>query len=359
MTVQIKLNERHHKVLQATIKHYIATAEPVGSKTLMEEYDFSVSAATIRNAMGKLEKAGFLYQPYTSAGRIPSDSGYRVYVNQILTAHNTTRFRINSFLDETWLNLSGRYEVLFQKITNILAEISGCIALVTLPQLTGNIIHHLQLVRVANDKIMLVIVIDNYQTESFVLDIRELKPDTENSHPEIVDSELEILSNFLNHKLKGQSIREINHLDSNSLDQEFKHYAEFISDLLTKIKSTYRLNSSTPIMIQGISKMVKQPEFSQIEQVQILLHLLEKEQEKLLPLVFNLRDYEDSLSKVKITIGSENPLESMQLCSLISANYYQGNSIAGSVGIIGPTRMPYEETIALVESTADYLSENL
>ncbi len=358
MTVHIKLNERHHKVLRATIKHYIATAEPVGSKTLMEEYDFSVSSATIRNAMGKLEKAGFLYQPYTSAGRIPSDSGYRVYVNQILTDHNTTKFKINSFLDETWFNLSGRYEVLFQKITNILAEISGCIALVTLPQLTGNIIHHLQLVRVANDKIMLVIVIDNYQTESFVLDIRELKPDTENSHPEIVDGELKILSNFLNHKLKGQSIGEINHLDSNSLDTDFQIYKDFINFLVTKIKLNYNFFQSTPILLQGFSQLVNQPEFACIDQIKILLNFLEKEQKQLLPLVYNINDNLEE-QKIKIHIGSENPLESMQSCSLISAYYYQEDYPVGSVGIIGPTRMPYEQAIALVQSTANYLSEKI
>lgn len=359
MIAEVSLNERYKKILQATVKHYIATAEPVGSKTLIEEYNISVSSATVRNVMGKLEKAGFLYQPYTSAGRIPSDSGYRIYVDQLITNDYQSKFSLAQIFQQNLNFLKGHSEFILQKITQILADLSGCIALITFPQMTNNILYHLQLLRIGENKIMLVMVIDNYQTESVILDQQDLWKNKHSDFEEMLDQELQILSNFLNHKLKGKSLNEISDLDWSELDQEFKHYAEFISDLLTKIKSTYRLNSSTPIMIQGISKMVKQPEFSQIEQVQILLHLLEKEQEKLLPLVFNLRDYEDSLSKVKITIGSENPLESMQLCSLISANYYQGNSIAGSVGIIGPTRMPYEETIALVESTADYLSENL
>lgn len=358
MTVHIKLNERHQKVLQATIKHYIATAEPVGSKTLLKEYDFSISSATIRNTMGKLEKAGFLYQPYTSAGRIPSDSGYRVYVDQILTEDNPSNFGINSFFDDTWLDLSGRYEILFQKIAHILAEVSGCIALVTLPQITGNIIHHLQLLRVANDKIMLVMIIDNYQTESVVLDIKELKPDVDNYHPEIIDSELEILSNFLNHKLKGQSLREIKHLDSNSLDNDFKLYQDFINFLVTKIKSNYSFFPSTQIFFQGFSKLVNQPEFSCIEQLKKLLYFLEKEQKQLLPLIFNINENAEE-RKIKVHIGSENPLESMQSCSLVSAYYFQGDYPAGSVGIIGPTRMPYKEAIALVQSTVNYISEKI
>lgn len=358
MTVQIILNERHRKILQATVKHYIATAEPVGSKTLIDEYDFSVSSATIRNVMGKLEKAGFLYQPHISAGRIPSDSGYRVYVDQLIDTENTMKFPVDRILNNTMKTVSGRYEILFQKITNILADLSGCIALITLPQIASNIVHHLQLVRLANDKIMLVMVIDNYQTESILLDSNQLKIPHDDDCQEMLDRELEILSNFLNHKLKGKSLTEINSLDWSELSNDFLLYADFINNLLNKIKANFRLSNNTTICTQGLSKLVQQPEFSHIEQIKILLQLIEKEQDQLLPLVFNTQ--ENILDqKVKITIGSENPLESMQFCSLISAYYYQGEYPAGSVGIIGPTRIAYEYAIALVESTANYLSKQL
>jgi heat-inducible transcriptional repressor len=359
MIVQITLNERHQEILQAIIRHYIATAEPVGSKTLIDEYNFRVSSATIRNVMGKLEKAGFLYQPYTSAGRIPSDSGYRVYVDQLINIDNSVRFPLNQFLDSKIKTGFNRYEILFQKITNILADLSGCIALITLPQVASNILYHLQLLRLANDQIMLVMVIDNYQTESVLLDSRQLKILHDDDSTEIIDRELEILSNFLNHKLKGKSLTQINNLDWSELNDDFKVYADFINNLLMKIKSSYHLSNTTPILIQGFSKLVQQPEFSHIEQIKILLNLLEKEQDLLLPLIFNINEYDNSWQKVKIRIGSENPLESMQFCSLISAYYYQGEYPVGSVGIIGPTRMAYEQAIALVESTADYLSEKL
>jgi heat-inducible transcriptional repressor len=358
MTVQIILNERHRKILQATVKHYIATAEPVGSKTLIDEYDFSVSSATIRNVMGQLEKAGFLYQPHISAGRIPSDSGYRVYVDQLIDTENTMRFPVDRILNHTMKTVSGRYEILFQKITNILADLSGCIALITLPQIASNILHHLQLVRLANDKIMLVMVIDNYQTESLLLDSQQLKIPHDDDCQEMLDRELEILSNFLNHKLKGKSLTEISSLDWSELSNDFLVYADFINNLLTKIKANYRLSNNIPILTQGLSKLVQQPEFAHIEQIKILLKLIENEQDQLLPLVFNTKDNQ-LCQKVKISIGSENPLESMQFCSLISAYYYQGEYPAGSVAIIGPTRMAYEYAIALVESTADYLSKQL
>lgn len=360
MTVQIKLNERHQKILQATIKHYIATAEPVGSKTLLQQYDFAISSATIRSVMGKLEKAGFLYQPYTSAGRIPSDSGYRIYVDRLLDLeHNQNKFPVEKLLDTTWQYFAGSYDIIFQKIANILADLSGCIALITLPQTNSSILHHLQLLRLPNEEIMLVMVIDNYQTESFVLDSNQLITNDEEYSPEIVDRELEILSNFLNHKLKGKSIKEITSLNWQELDQDFKNYADFINVLLTKIKSKQIASQSQPILLQGFSKLVQQPEFTQIEQIKILLNFLEQEQEQLFPLVFNLNSDDISAQKVQIRIGKENPLESMQSCSLISAYYSQDNYPVGSVGIIGPTRLPYEQAIALVESTADYLSEKL
>lgn len=355
MTVQNKLNERHQKILQATVKHYIATAEPVGSKTLIQEYDFSFSSATVRNVMGKLEKAGFLYQPYTSAGRIPSDSGYRIYVDRLLTPDTQRTSTLQQTLKVHLKSLQGHYETLFKKITQILSDLSGCVAFVTLPPTMGNILHHLQLLRISEGKIMLVMVIDNYQTESILLDFNDFHFTENEIFLDTIDRELQILSNFLNHKLKGHSLLNLVELNWSELNDNFQQYAHFINSLLSKIRQNYRLAHQPLIMVQGIAKMIRQPEFSHIEQLQILLQLLEEEQEKLLPLVLDVES--PSETKVKITIGSENPLQSMQYCSLISANYHQKNYAIGSVGIIGPTRIPYEDVIILVESTANYISQ--
>lgn len=353
MNVQHSLNQRHEKILKALIKHYIATAEPVGSKTLLQEYDFMVSSATIRNVMGKLEKAGLLYQPYTSAGRIPSDSGYRIYVDKLINPDHTFKNKIAELLPKKIDFQNWSYEELLQKTTEVLANLSGCIALITMPQKVNNILQHLQLVRVSQTQVILILVIDSYQTESILLDVPNFQNLTE-INEKLIDNELLMLSNFLNSKLKGKSLSELSNLDWTELDQEFKHYTDFINFLLQKINSRYQLSTSTPIMIKGISEVVRQPEFSHIEQVQMLLYLLEQKQEQLLPIICDL-----SFSKVKVSIGAENSLKSMHPCSLVSAIYKQGNNNMGSVGIIGPTRMFYEKAIALVESTADYLSESL
>lgn len=356
------LSERYQKILKATIKHYIATAEPVGSKTLIKEYDFMVSSATIRNAMGQLEKAGFLYQPHTSAGRIPSDSGYRIYVDQLITPDDEKRDKLDKLLTKKLNKPSWSYEALLQRATKILANLSGCIALITMPQNANNILNHLQLIRVGNKQVMLILVIDSYQTESVLLENPDFMQNSESITLDVIDSELQILSNFLNSKLKGRSLCEISNLDWTELDQEFQRYTNFINTLLQEINTRYQLSDSNHLIIQGISEVIRQPEFSQIEQVHNLIHLLEKEQKKLLPLMFDISDKNQSNSsfpQVKVSIGSENPLKSMHPCSLISTIYRQKNNAIGCVCLIGPTRMFYENAIALVESTAEYLSETL
>jgi len=352
-----RLSDRSQQILRATVRHYISTAEPVGSKTLAQEYDFSVSSATIRNAMGRLEKAGLLYQPHTSAGRIPSDSGYRLYVDRLMTPDETWGRQIEKVYSKQ-LNLGAcSFEVLLRRAAQILATLSGQIALITSPQGTANVLRHLQLLQVNATQVMLIIVTDSYQTQSVLV---ELPPSLEaTSDRDLAEGELQILSNFLNHQLRGRSLWDLANLDWGELDREFKCYADFLQILLGQIASYSQLPSSTPIMIQGISEVLRQPEFSQLQQVQMLLHLLEDEQEQLLPLMFALPEFEGDNKRVSVRIGSENPLEPLSTCTLISANYYQGETPVGSIGVLGPTRMLYENAIAMVKAAADYLSEAL
>jgi heat-inducible transcriptional repressor len=359
MRVKPNLNERYQHILRVTIQHYIATAEPVGSRTLAEEYDLSVSSATIRNAMGHLEKVGLLYQPHTSAGRIPSDSGYRIYVDKLIDPDKILEQKIKkSFTKElNWDRWS--LEATLQRATQILATLSGYIALVTMPQNPNNRLRHLQLVQVNPKQVMLILVTDSYQTQSILFDRPVSTCERQEESEEIVEQELQILSNFLNDKLRGRSLLEISSLDWSELDREFQHYADFLRTLLKELSTRSEFSTSTPMMIRGISELLRQPEFSQLHQAQTLLHLLEEEQERLWPLIFEISEPETSAKKVSIRIGSENPLEQMRTCTLISSVYKQGDVPVGSIAVIGPTRMLYENAIALVESTAEYLSSAL
>jgi len=352
------LTDRQQYILWATVRHYIATAEPVGSKALAEEYNLNVSSATIRNAMGALEKAGLLYQPHTSAGRIPSDSGYRIYVDQLIVPSEPLTRQVEQLLTERLHREEGSFEALLHGAAQILATISGCIALITLPQARSHRLRHLQLVQVDPDRVMLIVVTDAYETTSVLMEL----PKSEEGNPtdaETVERELQILSNFLNSQLRGRSLLEITTLDWNELDREFQRYGDCLRSLLTELARRTTAPIAAPIMIRGVSEVLRQPEFSELQQVQTLLHLLEEEQDQLWPVIFAMPELEMGKRRATIRIGAENPLAPMRICTLISANYHQGTVPVGSVGVLGPTRMVYENAIAVVEAAADYLSDAL
>ena len=358
MSDKPNLNKRHQNILKATIEHYIATAEPVGSKVIAQEYNFNVSSSTIRNVMGRLEAAGLLYQPHTSAGRIPSDFGYRLYVDRLLIHNETLAKKLEQSLQEKLPKEKvSNFEALIQRSTKILSALSGYIALITFPQSPSDTLRHIQLVHVSSGHIMLILVTDSYQTESILMESSPFVSQQDQLDDDVITGELQILSNFLNHKLKGRSLSEIATLNWQGIDQEFEHYADFLKMLSQEIHSHLKPSDDTPIVVHGIAEALRQPEFSQLKQVQTLLYLLEEEPKQLWSVIFTLPDKDNSNKKLTIKIGSENPLEPMRTCTLISAIYCIDDTPVGSVGVIGPTRMLYDNTITLVETTADYLSD--
>ncbi|MEH1790623.1 heat-inducible transcriptional repressor HrcA [Nostoc sp.] len=369
--MEVQLTNRQQHILWATVRHYIATAEPVGSKALVEEYDLGVSSATIRNVMGVLEKSGLLYQPHASAGRVPSDSGYRIYVDQLITP--SLRSRSMSQTDATRTETLGRevevalqkqlqwqdrsLETLLQGAAQILATLSGCISLITIPQTTTALLRHLQLVQIEAGQIMLIVVTDGYETHSKLMDLSPTPEETQRDS-EVIDRELQIVSNFLNSHLRGRSLLELAYLNWSELDQEFQRYGEFLKNSVAELTRRTLAPTATQIMVRGVSEVLRQPEFAQLQQVQTIIHLLEEEQDQLWRLIFEEPEPEEGgKPKVTVRIGAENPLEPIRTCTLISSNYRRGSIPVGSVGVLGPTRLDYESAIAVVASAADYLSE--
>ncbi|MEH1814361.1 MAG: heat-inducible transcriptional repressor HrcA [Nostoc sp.] len=369
--MEVQLTNRQQHILWATVRHYIATAEPVGSKALVEEYDLGVSSATIRNVMGVLEKSGLLYQPHASAGRVPSDSGYRIYVDQLITpslrsrsASQTDAIRAETLGREVEVALQKHLqwedrslETLLQGAAQILATLSGCISLITMPQTTTALLRHLQLVQIEAGRIMLIVVTDGYETHSKLMDLSPTPEETQRDS-EVIDRELQIVSNFLNTHLRGRSLLELANLNWSELDHEFQRYGEFLKNSVAELTRRTLAPTATQIMVRGVSEVLRQPEFSQLQQVQTIIHLLEEEQDQLWRLIFEEPEPEDGgKPKVTVRIGAENPLEPIRTCTLISSNYRRGSIPVGSVGVLGPTRLDYESAIAVVASAADYLSE--
>lgn len=355
--MQLHLTNRQQNILWATVRQYIATAEPVGSKALIEGFDLGVSSATIRSVMGVLEKSGLLYQPHTSAGRIPSDSGYRIYVDQLIKPSETLGKEVETVLQKhlRWEDWS--LEALLQGAGQILATLSGCITLITMPQTTTAKLRHLQLVQIESGKIMLIVVTDSYETHSKVMDL--FPPTSENKpEAEVIDHQLQIVSNFLNTHLRGRSLLELGYVDWSELDQEFQSYGELLKSSLVELTHRALAPATTQIMVRGIGEVLRQPEFSQVQHVQTIIQLLEEEQDQLWHLICEEAGMDDpNKSKVTVRIGTENPLEPIRTCTLISAIYRRGSVPVGSVGVLGPTRLDYESAIAVVAAAADYLSE--
>lgn len=356
MLAPITLSARQQHVLWATVRQYVTTAEPVGSKVLTREYDLKISPATVRHAMGVLEKAGLLFQPYTSAGRIPSDHGYRLYVDNLIHPSHGIAQQVDSRLTEA-LNWDGwSLEALLKGAAQILSTLSGYLTLITVPQKCEATIRHLRLVLLDSTQVLLTVVLDSLETQSMVIQLPPIEAD--NAYLDAVEHELKILSNFLTTHLMGHPLVRIAELDWGKLGREFQRYSKTLQDSIQILAQRNQALETTQFVISGLGEVLRQPEFATTQQVQAIVHLLEEEQAQLWPLVFETSlDKDEPHRRVKVLIGSENPLEPMQSCALVSATYSRGTLPLGSVSVVGPTRMLYENAIAAVEAAADYLSE--
>jgi len=365
-TMAIKLTQRQENILRATVKHYISTAEPVGSKAIAHEYQLKISPATIRNDMGRLERSGLLFQPHTSAGRVPSDSGYRLYVNRLMTPSALIATEVADLLESRLQPQQVSLEALLRHAAQILAQLTGCLALVTLPQSSQVEIRHVKLVLIEARKVMLILITDDYQTQSSMIDLPALRSPHEPDR-EALEQELQLLGNFLNHHLAGCSIQDLNSLDWQELGQEFQHYVSIIQQVCADLMTQIQPQGTGSVLFGGLSEVLRQPEFTELKQAHTLIHLLEEQNSDLWPLMWQrqstqvlaLEDNEQDAVNISIRIGSENDLEPIQTCALISTTYQHGPNAQGCLGVIGPTRMAYEKVIAMVQGTSSYLSTAL
>lgn len=350
------LNARQQQVLWATVRQYVMTAEPVGSKILAQEYDLKVSPATVRHAMGVLEKAGLLFQPHTSAGRVPSDFGYRLYVDDLIHPPRKVAKQVDARLSTTLKWDGWSLEALLRGAAQILSTLSGYLTLITMPYRREVTIRHVQLMPLEATQVLISVVLDSLETQSLVV---QLSPTEVNVTHDLdaVEREFKILSNFLTTHLMGHPIDKIVELDWGELDREFQRYATTLKDAITLLAKRNQSLETTQFVMSGLSEVLRQPEFSEAQQVQAIIQLLEEEQAQLWPLVFETDTGDNSGRRVRVLIGSENPLEPMQGCALVSSTYCKNEVPIGSVSVLGPTRMMYDNAIAAVEAAAGYLSE--
>ncbi|MBD2187649.1 heat-inducible transcriptional repressor HrcA [Pseudanabaena mucicola] len=345
-----QLTHREQKVLWATIDHYIHTAEPVGSKALVSEYDFDISPATIRNVMNMLDRSGLLYQPHTSAGRVPSDSGYRVYVDELIDPASELTYSKHQFLASKSERLGkSSLDGVLRDVAQILSTLSGCIAVITAPNMQTMRIRHLQLVMVDHCKVMAIAVSDTYHTASITMDLPS------ETKPEVLEGELNILNNFLNEHLRDKNWSELSStLQWDDLDRQFQQYSVLLQQSLQQLMKLCDRTALGQMFISGLTELLRQPEFSNLQQVQNIVQLLEADRASLMALIV---DQPSPTNSVSIRIGSEISIEPIQNCTFISSTYLCDDKPVGTVGVLGPTRLGYTRAIASVQAAALHLTD--
>ncbi|MTI49382.1 heat-inducible transcriptional repressor HrcA [Sporosalibacterium faouarense] len=336
----MKLNDRKLKILQAIIHSYITSAEPVGSRAISKKYELGVSPATIRNEMADLEELGFLTQPYTSAGRIPSDKAYRLYVNGLLQRERKI-MKEKEGMKKLLAQEIGEIEKLLQNSAKILSKITNYTSLAIAPQVKESKLKHIQLVPVDETKILVVIV-----TESGLVKNAILRVDNN-----LTTNHLNRISNFLNSKLKGHNIANLRNEIEDNLIKEMYKFKNTIDSIIPLVNQTLDSHKGDSLYSEGVTNIFDFPEYSDIEKAKAFLSFIEN-RDSVLDMLINT-----GFNDIEIRIGEENNYEEIKDCSLITATYRFNGKTIGKIGVIGPTRMEYSKVISVVRSLALVLSE--
>ena len=344
-----ELTDRERRVLEAVVRTYVETAEPAGSRTVARKFSLGVSPATIRNTMSDLEEKGYLYHPHTSAGRIPTDLAYRLHVDHFIHSTTLTAADEERLMEELGPLGSSALERLIRRAIRALSLLTLELGLAVVPRLESAILEKLELIQVSSDKILLVATIRSGLVRTVYVDLPgEVPSDT-----------LVTLTHLLNERLAGLTLREIRETlpdrlrDSNpddgaATEELLNIFIESGSDLFN-----WPDLDEAEVHLGQTSVLAAQPEFTSGERLKDLIELTERRE--LFARALDTRQHPGGL---KITIGAENDLEELSDFTLVTSEYRAGG-LTGVIGVIGPTRMPYEKVIAIVDYTSTLVNRIL
>ncbi|MBQ2975031.1 MAG: heat-inducible transcription repressor HrcA [Phascolarctobacterium sp.] len=332
------LNDRKKKILQLIIEDYISTAEPVGSRTIARKYDLGISPATIRNEMSDLELLGYLEQPHTSAGRVPSAQAYRFYVDSLIEPGSLTdndMALINSWYKERRRNIDD----IFQSTAKILSRMTQNVSMVLANKDTGAVFRYIKFLPLDSSHAILCIVTDDGNVDNCVVEIPlGMRPE-----------EMDYLAGRISSVLEGKELSEISDELLSALHMDVAEDKVLFTSFLQAIKRMSRKQNEQRVFLGGTKQLLNQPEFRDVERVKSLLGILEEEKVVRDLLVAG----EDS--GLKITIGTENKFTGIQDCSMVQATYRLNGKIVGTMAVLGPTRMEYGKVITVMDYLHKYL----
>ena len=331
----VTLDERKKKILKAIIKTYMETEEPVGSRTISKYADLNVSSATIRNEMSDLTDMGYIIQPHTSAGRIPSDKGYRLYVDELMKEKEEEISEIREMMIEK----TDKMEKMLKQVAKVLASNTNYATMISVPQYRGNKIKFIQLSRVSDLQLVAVVVSDNNLVRNQIIELDE----------SMDDQTILKLNLLLNTNLNGIPIQDINLGMIARLKEQAGIHSGVVATVLDAVAATIHVDEDDmEIYTSGTTNIFKYPELADKSRASELIDAFENKEDLLDLARERMADTENT--GIQVYIGDEMPTRSMKDCSVVTVTYELGEGMQGTIGIIGPKRMDYEKVVDSLKS---------
>ena len=325
-----ELDDRKKKILKAIIKTYMETGEPVGSRTISKFADLNVSSATIRNEMSDLTDMGYIVQPHTSAGRIPSDKGYRLYVDELTREKEAEIAEIRDLMIEK----SDKMDKVLKQVAKVLATNTNYAAMVAVPQYKGSTLKFIQLSRVNERQLIAVVVCEGNVIRNQIINIDE----------EMDDQTILKLNLLLNTNLNGIPIQDINLGMIARLKEQAGSHSGVVATVLDAVAATIHVEEEDmEIYTSGATNIFKYPELADKEKATELISAFEEKHELADLVKEQMSDGENT--GIQVYIGNESPIQTMKDCSVVTATYELGEGVRGTIGIVGPKRMDYEKVM--------------
>jgi len=337
------LNSRHQGVLRAIVVDYIRTAEPVGSRTISRKYGFSLSPATIRSTMADLEEMGYVAQPHTSAGRVPTDQGYRLYVDVLMDRPRLSRAEVQR-IEQRVNPPAGEVEDVLRETGRLLSALSPYVAVVLAPKLHDRQFRRVQFVSVSRDQALAVLVTDGDLVHHKIVKLDQ----------EMSQDDLDQASRYLTDLLQGRTLGEVRRLLVTQMAKEKAQYDRLLAQALRLGADALSQEGEVDVYVAGADHITEQPEFADLDKMKALFRAFE-EKSKLVKILDECLTGEN----IKVFIGHEVPVWDLEGLSVIAAPYRWGTRPLGVLGVLGPTRMDYGRALALVETTARLVSRAL
>ncbi len=337
----MELSERKQKILEVIIRTYMESGEPVGSRTVSKYTDLNLSSATIRNEMADLEELGYILQPHTSAGRIPSDKAYRLYVDTMLQRKDKEIAQMQGLMVEK----ADKIDLLLKQVAKLLAQNTNYTSMVTKPKYEHKKIKFIQLNKIADRQMLVLVILDNNHVNNKLIELSE----------DLEDNVVAQMNFLVNTALNGLDFTEINMAIMQKIKDQAGEYADLVSSVLDCISEVMAEEDDSEIFTSGATNILKYPELSDKENMTGLLSTFEEKQMLAAWANDNTAAKDEKEHGIQVYIGEESPVESMKDCSVVTATYKIKEGVYGKIGIVGPKRMDYEKVVGTLENCMQQL----